>query len=77
MGGATVKKKLYYAVDRRDHGCVFTSLPVRNEKFGIWEGNIETCFSEVVASMEADGLIALPNNKYGDEPVAITLSLGL
>lgn len=70
-----MEKKLYYAVNKRGHGCVFTSLPVRNDTFGIWEGTIETCFSEVVASMEADGLINMPDNKYSDEPVSITLRL--
>lgn len=67
-------KELYYAVSRRGRGGVFTSLPVRNEHFGLWEGKMETCYSSVISDMEADGL-ALPDISFSDEPVRMTITV--
>ena len=69
-----MKKELWYAVNKDGRGNVFTSLPVRNDSFGIWEGAMESCFSGVVAVFVADGL-NLPYITYKNEPIRLVLSL--
>ena len=69
-----MKKELWYAVNKDGRGNIFTSLPVRNEHFGIWEGSMESCFAGVVAVLEAEGL-KLPNITSKDNPVKLSLSL--
>lgn len=71
-----MKKELWYAVNRDGRGNVFVSLPVRNEQFGIWEGDIIGCFTSVVDFFVSEGL-ALPYITYKNEPVKFVLSLDL
>lgn len=71
-----VSKTLYYAVNKDGRGNIFTSQPVRNEHFGIWEGTMESCFSEVIEVFAADGL-SLPNIKFADAPHRLTLAIDL
>lgn len=69
-----MEKVLYYAVSKRGQGCIYTTPPVRNEKFGVYEGRIEGCYSSVVADFEAGGL-TLPDISWKDEPVMLRLSI--
>lgn len=71
-----MKKELWYAVNKDGRGNIFTSLPVRNEHFGVWEGTMESCFSNVVESLAAEGL-PLPNITYNIEPQKISLTIDL
>ncbi len=69
-------KKLYYAVSARGQGVVFTDRPVRVKKMGCWSGTIEGCYCSVVADMEAEGFLKLPDKlKYDDDPVELKLSI--
>ena len=68
-------KTLYYAVSRRGQGVVFTDMPVRVEKLGIWSGTVEGIYNSVVADMEADGYVQLPDLKWSDEPVELKLTI--
>ena len=65
---------VYYAVSKRGQACIFTSVPVRNEHFGIWEGNMDGCISSVVSFFEADGFEMSPLT-FKDEPMKLRLSL--
>ena len=69
-----MKKELWYAVNKDGRGNIFTSLPVRNEHFGIWEGTMMSCFSEMVEVFASEGL-NLPNITYINEPLKLTLTL--
>lgn len=68
-------KTLYYAVSRRGQGVVFTDMPERVEKLGIWSGTIEGIYNSVVSDMEAEGYAELPLLSWKDEPVELKLSL--
>ena len=68
-------KTLYYAVSRRGQGVVFTDMPVRIDKLGIWSGTIEGIYNSVVADMEAEGFAELPLISWNDEPVELKLTL--
>ena len=68
-------KTLYYAVSRRGQGVVFSDKPERVEKIGIWSGTIEGIYNSVVADMEAEGFLELPNLSYKDEPVELKLTI--
>lgn len=69
-----MKKELWYAVNKDGRGNIFTSLPVRNEHFGFWEGTMMSCFSEMVDVFASEGL-NLPNITYIKEPLKLTLTL--
>lgn len=68
-------KKLYYAVSTRGQGVVFTEKPERAENIGVWSGRIEGCYCSVIADLEAEGLLRLPNISYKDEPVELKLTI--
>ena len=67
-------KKLYYAVNGSGQGCVFTSLPIREERRKVWLGNIEGLYCKLVMQMEAEGL-SLPPLKWSDEPISIIITI--
>lgn len=71
-----MKKELFYAVNKDGRGNIFTSLPVRNEHFGIWEGAMVSCISGVVEIFAADGM-NLPNITFKDDPRKLSLSIEL
>ncbi len=71
-----MKKELWYAVKRDGRGNIFVSLPVRNEQFGIWEGEMIGCFASLVDFFVSEGLV-LPIISYNNEPKRLTLSLDL
>lgn len=72
---AKKEKNLYYAVSARGQGVVFTDMPVRVKKLGIWSGTIEGCYCSVISDMEAEELITLPEMCYDDEPLEIKLTV--
>ena len=65
---------IWYAVNKRGQGLVFTSEPDRVEHFGTWEGNHVGCVSMLVMMMEAEGF-ELPVISWKDEPVKLKLKL--
>jgi len=67
-------RKLWYAVSKGGQGRVFTSLPVRNEHFGIFEGESIGAVSTVFMLFESEGL-EVPDIKWKDDPVELELSI--
>lgn len=67
-------RKLWYAVSRKGQGRVFTSLPVREPRLGVWTGESVGCISMTVMVMESDGF-RLPRITWDDEPVELKLTL--
>lgn len=67
--------KLYYAVSKGGQGRVFTSLPSRDEHFGLWTGESIGAISTTFMLFEAEGLIEVPDLKWSDDPVELELSL--
>jgi len=68
-------RDIWYAVSKRGQGRVFTTEPVRNDHWGIWEGEHVGFISMLVMEMEADGF-EMPMLKWGDDPVKLTITLG-
>lgn len=68
-------KELFYAVNGSGQGCVFTSMPFRDEHMKVWCGEIVGMFCTVVMQLEADGILSLPNLKWTDEPVKLELKI--
>ena len=68
------KMPLWYAVDGRGRGLVFSECPMRDEKWRTWLGHTEGCVSQVVSLMESGG-VSLPPLRWEDEPVRLTLTL--
>lgn len=66
--------KLWYAVSKKGQGRIYTSLPVRNEHWGIWEADSVGAVSTVFMLMEAEGM-EVPDLKWKDEPVEMTLTI--
>lgn len=69
-----MEMKLWYAVNGKGQGWVFTTKPERDEHFKIWCAESVGCISMLVMMMEADGM-ELPDLKWNDEPVELKLSL--
>lgn len=69
-----MRMKLYYAVSKSGQGRVFTTLPVRNEHFGIFEGEHIGAVSTIFMIMEAEGL-QVPSLTWKDDPVELSLEL--
>lgn len=69
--------KIWYAVSGRGQGNVYTTCPVRNDHFKVWQGRIEGCISSTVCLMAANEDVELPSGMtWQDEPVEMTLTLG-
>ena len=66
--------KLWYAVNGKGQGRVFTTKPERDKHFKVWLAESVGCISTLVMMMEADGM-ELPDLKWSDEPVELKLSL--
>lgn len=65
---------IWYAVSKRGQGRVFTTCPIRNEHFGVWEGESVGCITMTFMMMESDGF-EVPDLKFNDDPVKLKLSL--
>ena len=66
--------KLWYAVNGKGQGRVFTTQPERDKHFKVWLAESVGCISTLVMMMEADGM-ELPDLEWSDEPVELKLSL--
>ena len=71
-----MRKKIWYAVSKKGQGRVFTTCPVRNEHWGVWEAESVGCISMLFMMFEADGL-ELPDLKWQDDPVAMENTMEL
>jgi hypothetical protein len=69
-----MEMKLWYAVNGKGQGRVFTTKPEREEHFKVWLAESVGCISTLVMMMEADGM-ELPDLEWSDEPVELKLSL--
>jgi len=69
-----MKKKLWYAVSGSGQGRIFTAKPERDEHFKIWLGESVGCISTTFMIFESEGM-AVPNLKWTDDPVGLTLSI--
>ena len=72
----TREMSVWYAVSKTGQGGVFTTRPERHEHFGIWVGERIGFVSSLVMYMEAEGF-ELPRIKWTDDPVPMTVSLGV
>ena len=68
-------KKIWYAVNGRGQGRVFTTKPERNEHWKLWEAESIGSISMVVMIFESEGLLTLPELTWNDEPVELELSI--
>lgn len=71
-----MNKKLYYAVNGSGQGCVFVSMPFRNEHCKIWVGEIDGLYCRFLMQAEAEGLY-LPPMKWSDEPIEIIINISI
>lgn len=65
---------LYYAVSGSGQGVVYAGMPVRDQHFKCWIGEIVSCLNMTVSLFEANGF-PLPPLKWSDEPVKLELTL--
>lgn len=69
-----MKKKIYIATSKTGQMRVFTSVPERDQHFGIWCGDSVGCISMVFMLFESDGM-HVPNQKWDDDPIELELSI--
>jgi hypothetical protein len=67
--------KIYYAVNGKGQGRIFTSQPVRNDHWKLWEAESVGCVSMTAMLLESDGEMVLPDLKWDDDPVELELSI--
>lgn len=67
--------KIWYAVNGRGQGRVYTSLPERDNHFKVWLAESVGCISMTVMMLESDGELVLPDLKWDDDPVELELSI--
>ena len=68
------KKKIWLACSKKGQVRVFTSLPVRDEHWGMWLGEAVGCISTLFMLFEADGM-EVPPLSWRDAPVAMEISI--
>lgn len=69
--------KLWYAVNGRGQGRIFTTKPERNDHWKLWEAESVGCISTTAMLLESEGLLVLPNLTWKDEPVELELSISV
>lgn len=69
-----MKKRVFYAVSKSGQGRIFTTLPERDEHWGMWLGESVGCISTLFMLFLSDGL-QLPTITWEDEPVELELSI--
>lgn len=69
-----MEQKIYYAVNGRGQGRIFTSKPERDEHFKIWVAESVGFISMAVMHFESEGF-ELPELTWKDEPVELKLSI--
>lgn len=67
--------KIWYAVNGRGQGRVYTSLPERDNHFKVWLAESVGCISMTVMLFESNGELVLPDLKWDDDPVELELSI--
>jgi len=67
--------RIWYAVNGKGQGRIFTSLPVRNDHWKLWEAESVGCVSMTVMMLESNGELVLPDLKWDDDPVELELSI--
>lgn len=67
--------KIWYAVNGRGQGRVYTSLPERDDHFKVWLAESVGCISMTVMMLESNGELMLPDLKWDDDPVELELSI--
>ena len=68
------KKKIWLACSKKGQVRVFTSLPVRDEHWGMWLGEAVGCISTLFMLFEADGM-EVPDINFNDEPRKLTITI--
>ena len=70
-----MKKEMnfWYAVSKSGRGRLYVDCPIRNEKFGVWEGRQLMYIIETLWLFQSDGFL-LPDLTWSDEPKKIVLS---
>ena len=69
--------RIWYAVNGKGQGRIFTSQPVRNTHWKLWEAESVGCVSMTAMLLESDGELVLPDLKWKDDPVEFEISIGL
>ena len=67
--------RIWYAVNGKGQGRIFTSLPERDDHFKVWLAESVGCISMTVMMLESDGELVLPDLKWDDDPVELELSI--
>ena len=67
--------RIWYAVNGKGQGRIFTSLPERDDHFKVWLAESVGCISMTVMLFESNGELALPDLKWDDDPVELELSI--
>ena len=67
--------KIWYAVSGRGQGNIYTTCPVRNQHFSVWQGRLEGCVASTVCLMAAEHGLQLPVITWEDEPVELEVSI--
>ncbi len=60
--------RIWYAVNGKGQGRIFTSQPVRNDHWKLWEAESVGCISMTVMLLESNGELELPELTWNDEP---------
>jgi hypothetical protein len=68
-------KKIWYAVSGKGQGKIFTTFPVRDEKFKVWLGESIGCITMTVMLFESEGLIEFPPITWDDDAVAYEITI--
>lgn len=68
------KKKIWLVCTKKGQIRVYTSYPVRDEKWGVFLGESIGCISTLFMLFEADGM-EIPPLKWEDEPYPMEISI--
>ena len=68
--------RIWYAVNGKGQGRIFTSLPVREEHFKIWTAESVGCISMTAMLLESEGELDLPATMtWKDDPMELELTI--
>lgn len=70
-----MSKKIYYAVNKKGQGRIFTTKPERDEHWGLWLGENVGCITMTVMLFESEGLIEFPPMTWNDDPVEYEITI--
>lgn len=69
--------KIYYAVNGKGQGRIFTSKPERDNHFKIWIAESVGCISMTAMLFESNGELTLPTLTWKDDPIELELSISV